>query len=197
MLHVLTFSFGTAANVNKGIQTPTPRATEEIANCTMWFRMSANLACNDLLLTYYLQFSEFYKMNPSVGEDCSGLVVGTYYCRSTYPEGDGAGIPGWSSSELDDDFPLPTSTQSTSAASTKTSTDTGDKRSTASMRPSPVQTGVLESCTEFHKVEKGDTCYDIANANKITLSAFYDWNPAVGKDCSALELGTFVCISSS
>ena len=67
MSHILTFSFGIAANVDKGIQTPTPRAAEEIANCTMWFQMSVNLAYNSLLLTYYLKLGEFYKMKPSVG----------------------------------------------------------------------------------------------------------------------------------
>jgi hypothetical protein len=51
--------------------------------------------------------------------------------------------------------------------------------------------------TKLHKVEKGDTCYDIAKNGEIILSPFYEWNPAVKTDCSALKLGTYVCTSSS
>ena len=35
-------------------------------------------------------------MDPSVKEDCSGLVLGIYYCVSTYPDGVPPGQPDWS-----------------------------------------------------------------------------------------------------
>ncbi|KAG6978016.1 LysM domain-containing protein [Fusarium oxysporum f. sp. conglutinans] len=56
--------------------------------------------------------------------------------------------------------------------------------------PSPMQTGVTDSCRKFHKVAKGDTCYDLAQAAKVKLGIFYSWNPAVKTDCSALQLGS-------
>jgi LysM repeat protein len=180
-----------AADVDEQIEPPTPRAAGEIINCTMWLEVPKAISCSDLMVMYNLQFGEFYKMNPSVSADCSGLVVGTNYCRSTYPGGTDFGYAGWSSSFT------ATSTHPQSQASTGVSTKISGETGTTATRPSPVQTGVLESCTKFHKVKEGDTCYDIANDNKITLNTFYKWNPAVKTDCSALELGTYVCISSS
>jgi hypothetical protein len=98
------------------------------------------------MATYCLEFGEFYEMNPSVRADCSGLVVGTNYCRSTYPGGKDVGIPGWSSSELEDDFPPPTSTQVVSRApsSTKTKVITSET-GTKGTELSSLQTGILES----------------------------------------------------
>jgi hypothetical protein len=186
-----------AADIDDEVQPPTPRAAGEISNCTMWLDVPQAITCDDLMTMNNLQFGEFYEMNPSVGKDCSGLVVGTNYCRSTYPGGRDFGIPGWSNSEPDHNLSTATSTQPASGASTDVSTKTSGKTGTTATRPSPVQTGVSEFCTKFHKVEKGDTCYDIANDSKITLSTFYKWNPAVKSDCSALELGTYVCVSSS
>jgi hypothetical protein len=156
----------------------------------MWLDVPKAITCNDLMIMNNLQFGEFFEMNPSVGEDCSGLVVGTNYCRSTYPGGKDFGIPGWSSSRPDE---RPSTAASTQPASGVTTGEIG----TTATRPSPVQTGVSEFCTKFHRVEKGDTCYDIANNSKITLSTFYKWNPAVKTDCSALELGTYVCTAAS
>jgi LysM repeat protein len=187
-----------AADVDEQIEPPTPRAAGEISNCTMWLDVPKGITCKDLMVMNNLQFGEFYKMNPSVGADCSGLVVGTNYCRSTYPGGTDFGYPGWSSSGPDEGSFTATSTHPQSLASTgvntKSSKETGI---TATRPPSPVQTGILESCTKFHKVEKEDTCYDIANDSKITLDTFYKWNPAVKTDCSALVLGTYVCVRSS
>ncbi|RFN48871.1 peptidoglycan-binding lysin domain [Fusarium flagelliforme] len=92
-----------ATSAKTGIATPTPRAAREIANCTMWFDHYYEARCEDLMLTYDLYFDEFYEMNPSVEADCSGLVLGMNYCRSTYPGGREVGIPGWHSDDDDDD----------------------------------------------------------------------------------------------
>jgi len=92
-----------ATTAKTGIATPTPRAGGEIANCTMWFDHYYEARCEDLMLTCDLYFDEFYEMNPSVKADCSGLVLGMNYCRSTYPGGREVGIPGWHSDDEDDD----------------------------------------------------------------------------------------------
>ncbi|CAG7558819.1 unnamed protein product [Fusarium equiseti] len=91
-----------ATTAKTEIATPTPRAGGEIANCTMWFDHYYEASCEDLMLTYDLYFDEFYEMNPSVKADCSGLVLGMNYCRSTYPGGREVGIPGWHSDDEDD-----------------------------------------------------------------------------------------------
>ncbi|KAM0187806.1 hypothetical protein ACHAPI_010957 [Fusarium lateritium] len=180
----------TSAAAEKVIETPTPRAGGEAANCTMWFLMRRAAKCNDVMATYGLEFGEFYQMNPSVKSDCTGLVLGTYYCRSTYPLGDAVGIPGWSYSEGDD------STTPSATASAPDTSETGAS-GTKSGTPSPVQTGILKTCNKYHKVVKDDTCYDIAQTANIELSTFYKWNPAVKSDCSDLELDSYVCIGSA
>ncbi|KAL6229363.1 hypothetical protein BDW75DRAFT_249828 [Aspergillus navahoensis] len=157
------------------IATPVPRAAGEIANCTQWFHVeSVRDTCESILNTYWLAFEEFYAMNPSVKEDCSGLVLGTYYCVSTYPDGVPPGQPDWTGPT----FPLPDET----ATATSTTTSTSGVST-----PSPVQTGIIETCNEFYKVVTGDTCYDIAVENDVALSDFYDWNPAVKTDCTGLQ----------
>ncbi|RSM03029.1 hypothetical protein CEP52_007638 [Fusarium oligoseptatum] len=196
--YCLGLSSATASAVEE-IEAPTPRAAGEIANCTAWFLMKADKKCSNLMLKYSIELAEFYKMNPSVGEKCTGLVAGTYYCRSTVPGGKLSGIPGWSSS-ADDDTPPPTATTSSLSGTTTTwrSITSGTKTTaTNGATPSPVQSGMTDSCIKFHKVVKGDTCYDIAEDAKIKLETFYSWNPAVKDDCSALELDTYVCVSTS
>jgi hypothetical protein len=155
----------------------------------MWFFLERQVKCDDLVATYGLEFGEFYKMNPIVKADCSGLVLGTNYCRSTYPGGLNVGIPGWDTAEEDVENDAVTS----SASKTSESGATGTKQAT----PSSVQTGILKSCTKFHEVVKRDTCYDIAQGAKIDLETSYKWNPAVKTDCSALELGTYVCVGAA
>jgi LysM repeat protein len=50
------------------------------------------------------------------------------------------------------------------------------------------------SCNKFYLVVSGDGCYDIAASKSISLEIFYAWNPAIGSDCAALWLNTYVCV---
>lgn len=43
----------------------------------------------------------------------------------------------------------------------------------------------------------GDTCVGIANNKDITLTDFYEWNPAVGSNCQTLLAGYYVCVGTS
>lgn len=67
---------------------PSPRALDEDKNCSAWF--AAGSDCKSQLKLLRLDLQDFFKWNPSVGEDCSSYVSGTYYCRgvSTQTEGD-------------------------------------------------------------------------------------------------------------
>lgn len=66
---------------------PNPRALGEAANCTSWGYVYNYTDCDSLLAMYDLTIAELYAMNPSVGSDCRGLDVGTYYCVSWFPDG--------------------------------------------------------------------------------------------------------------
>ncbi|KAK6222736.1 hypothetical protein LQW54_000917 [Pestalotiopsis sp. IQ-011] len=115
---------------------------------------------------------KLHHLNPTVGEDCSGLAVGTYYCIGT------------SNDEILEYDDLDDSTTATAVATTSSGVST----------PSPVQTGMVSNCDGFYDVFAGDGCWAIANSYIIDLDDVYAWNPAVGTDCSGLEAGVYVCV---
>ncbi|KAL4938538.1 hypothetical protein BDV06DRAFT_225905 [Aspergillus oleicola] len=66
---------------------------------------------------------------------------------------------------------------------------------TATTAPSPVQSGITKACTKYYKVKSGDTCEAVEKDHNVSASDFNKWNPAVGKDCSDLEKGAYVCVA--
>lgn len=131
---------------------------------------------------FHFTIDVFYAMNPSIGKQCGGLVIGTNYCLSNYPGGLPRGIQS-STSASPTTTPPPTTTKPPVSSGTSVST------------PSPVQTGITLKCIEFYKVVKDDTCYDIAQNFKVDLAKWYTWNPSVKDDCSGLEANVYVCVA--
>ncbi|KAJ5538227.1 hypothetical protein N7494_007706 [Penicillium frequentans] len=138
---------------------------------------------SDVLHTQELDIAEFFAMNPLVKSDCSGMSIGIYYCVSTYPGGSTPGFPGYAT------------VSSSPVSSTVVAESKSVKASTGILTPSPIQTGMVSTCNKFYKVITDDSCYDIANDNGISLSSFYDWNPAVKTDCSGLQADEYVCVA--
>ena len=95
-------------------------------------------------------------------------------------------------------------TTTTSAASAiATSTETTASGTTtlnptastpAVVTPTPTQTGMVANCNNFTEAVNGDTCYGISTNVSITLTDFYDWNPAVGTNCTNLLAGYYYCV---
>ncbi|KAL2787767.1 hypothetical protein BJX66DRAFT_340850 [Aspergillus keveii] len=169
-----------SASTATPIETPAPHGSGEVANCTLWYAPAdQDDTCVNMLNTFGITFEQLYAMNPSVHNDCSGLVLGTYYCISTYPDGVPGGQPDWTG---------PTVTVPPSTPATTTTASSGIST------PSPVQTGIISTCNEFYRAISGDTCYDIALENEVPLSDFYTWNPAVKSDCSGLQADVYVCV---
>lgn len=83
--------------------------------------------CATILDNFELSMDNFYKMNPSVGSDCSGLALGAYYCILTTdigPQDPGeGGIP-----------PSPTSTTPPVGSGT----------------PTPIQVSTTLCCLSIH-----------------------------------------------
>ncbi|KAK4140676.1 uncharacterized protein C8A04DRAFT_14700 [Dichotomopilus funicola] len=169
--------------ISPNVTIPTPRAAGETPDCTQWDLAESYSTCDDFVEMFWLTNAEFYEMNPSTGEDCDGLVPGTYYCVSTLPGG-----------AIEPDDPLEeTTSQSgtvTSTSKTVTSTATSGHIST----PSPIQTGMVKNCNLFYKVVADDGCYDIAQAQHIALDDLYAWNPAVGTSCEGLQANVYICV---
>ncbi|KAL1869674.1 hypothetical protein Daus18300_005529 [Diaporthe australafricana] len=164
----------------KNLMAPSPRASGEASNCTTWGYVDDFNVCQDLLALYDLTIAELYSMNPSIGPDCTGLAIGTYYCVSWFP--DGLNPPDWGYQYTDTAIPTTTSTATGTISGVST--------------PSPVQTDITSSCDKFYFVQQGDSCYSIAQNNSITLDEFYAWNPAV-EECADLEYGYYVCVGVS
>jgi hypothetical protein len=112
--------------------------------------------------------------NPSVKDDCSGIKVGNSYCV-----------------EVNNGLPRPTSKKSSTTVPTTTikPTPTGIKK------PSPMQPGLIESCTDFYFAEANDRCEIIvAKYGTFTYEDFVKWNPAVGPTCGGIWAQTYYCV---
>lgn len=172
--------------------TPAPGAASA---CSAWVQASYGLTCDIIYRFYGMTAAEFEEWvskcpaaqlyplnyictdsakNPSVsqlGDGCT-LISGLYYCvQVNYI----TQSPTWT--------PPTTTTRSTSSSA-------GNGVTT----PTPTQTGMVSSCNRFYLVVSGDSCYDIAAAQGISLDNFYTWNPAVGSSCGGLWPDYYVCV---
>ncbi|KAL1617782.1 hypothetical protein SLS54_007561 [Diplodia seriata] len=145
---------------------PSPTQDGLIDTCTSFYLAAKGDTCDKIINKYgTFTFTEFYAWNPAVDEDCSGLWASTYYC---------VGVPS-----------TPT-VKPSATTSAPTTTPTG---------PSPVQDGVVDTCTTFYKAVSGDSCTAIVNRyGTFSVADFTTWNPAVGEDCSGLWLGYYYCV---
>ncbi|POR31926.1 Uncharacterized protein TPAR_07876 [Tolypocladium paradoxum] len=121
--------------------------------------------------------NDFMSWNPSLSYNASNsadcqLKQGYQYCAQST-------------------LPTATTTSLVSKTSTQQATSMG---LSGEQTPLPIQTGMTSKCGKFYLVKSGDGCYDIALANKITLSDFYSWNPALNGDCSGLYSDYYACV---
>jgi hypothetical protein len=154
----------TTTTSGNGISTPTPIQTGMVSNCNSFYLVQTGDTCGTVASSKDISLSDFYAWNPAVGSSCQYLDLGDYVC---------IGIVGF-----------------TATITTSTSTIPGNGIST----PTPTQSGMTSNCNKFHLVASGDTCFDLAMENGIPLSLFYSWNPAVGTDCTHLDIGDYVCV---
>ncbi|POS72694.1 hypothetical protein DHEL01_v208910 [Diaporthe helianthi] len=172
-------------------QPPSPRAAGEIANCTAWYAPQSYDTCEGILIVFSLSIDVLYAMNPSIGDDCRGMSLGTYYCISTYPEGAPAGIYGGGGGGD------PSTSIGTTAPTVTTTVPPSTTTAGGVPTPSPVQDGIAPNCNKYYFVQADDGCWAISNTYSISLDDFYTWNPAVGTDCRGLQAKVYVCIGVS
>ncbi|KAJ5933735.1 carbohydrate-binding module family 50 protein [Penicillium verhagenii] len=68
--------------------------------------------------------------------------------------------------------------------------------STVSVLPSPVQTGIVSTCTGWYLADSDDTCEEIAEIfGTFSEDDFLSWNPAVGSGCSNITAGDYYCVA--
>ncbi|KAH8692157.1 LysM domain protein [Talaromyces proteolyticus] len=145
---------------------PSPTQTGLISSCNAYYLVKPGDTCYGIQSQFgNFTLAQFYTWNPAVKTDCSDLEAGYYAC---------IGIS------------LGQSTTSVITTATATSTSTSG--------PIPTQTGITNKCDKYYQVVSGDTCAGIASNYDISLSQFYDWNPAVGNSCTDLLAGYYVCV---
>lgn len=165
-----TVKTSSALTPTNGIATPTPIQPGMVDNCDAFHFVVDTEICSTIVKKYGISLSQFYKWNPNVGTDCAGLWLGAYVCVSII--GVGPSTPAISTSP--------------SASPTKS----GNGIAT----PTPFQSGMIDKCNKFHFVADGDICSSITAQYTISFTQFYNYNPGIGKDCSTLWLGAYVCV---
>ncbi|KAM5351161.1 hypothetical protein ACJ41O_003884 [Fusarium nematophilum] len=146
---------------------PSPTQDGLIESCTAFYKAKKGDTCTKVIAQYKtFDFADFFKWNPAIEDDCSGIWAETWYC---------VGVPG-----------TPTQT----AASTTAPSQTGGIET-----PSPIQEGLIKNCNKFHLVKSATTCASIQQYYSLPIAQFTAWNPAVGKDCKGLWAEYWVCVS--
>ncbi|KAF5874875.1 uncharacterized protein Bfra_003324 [Botrytis fragariae] len=164
-------NYASSTSVASAVITPQPLAAGETVNCTQWFAPQSYNTCEDILVIFNLNITQFYDWNPSVGSDCVGMDLGTYYCVSIFPGGQPPSEP-----DPDGD-----------ATPTSTSVST----------PSPIPTDTVSNCDKFVEVVSGNTCEGVYTAANITFATFLLWNPSIGSGCQFLDLNEYYCVGVS
>ncbi|RGP63734.1 hypothetical protein FSPOR_8340 [Fusarium sporotrichioides] len=152
-----------------GIKTPDAIQEGMVTNCNKFHFVSPTTSCQGILNYRKISLTDFVKWNPAVGKDCSQLWAGTNAC---------VGVIG----------STPSLTTAIKPSPTVANPGNGIKT------PLPIQDGMVSNCNKWHFVGDTTTCQGIVDYQKITLSDFIKWNPAVGKDCSQLWKGTNACV---
>ena len=155
----------TTTDPGTGVETPSPIQEGMTEDCNHFYFVKAGDSCAVIASSHHISLSDFYDWNPAVKPDCTGLWANVYVCVGTF----GGSTPS----------PTPTSTG-----------PPGNGVET----PTPIQEGMTDECEDFYLVQPGDGCAAIASTHGISLSDFYEWNPAVGSDCVGLWANVYVCV---
>jgi hypothetical protein len=63
-----------------GVATPTPTQTGMAGNCNKFYDVVKDDGCYDIAAANSVALNDFYKWNPAVKSDCSGLQPDFYVC---------------------------------------------------------------------------------------------------------------------
>ncbi|KAK3375533.1 LysM domain-containing protein [Lasiosphaeria ovina] len=141
-----------------------------IAGCTFAVTAGPSDSCATLAGAWGLNVAGLRALNPTL-TTCPRLVAGQSYC-----------VQG----------SAPTSTPPSPSPPTTTTPTT----TTPAAPLQPTQSGLAANCDTFYLVKTGDTCDAIARKYSISLSDFYNWNPAVGTSCNNMWADYYVCVGT-
>ncbi|KAH8768601.1 hypothetical protein BGZ57DRAFT_743833, partial [Hyaloscypha finlandica] len=61
--------------------TPTPIQNGTVAECTFFYQAEPRDNCTSIAAAVSISLDTFVQWNPAVNADCSGLIVGDWYCK--------------------------------------------------------------------------------------------------------------------
>ncbi|KAH8708480.1 hypothetical protein GQ44DRAFT_763437 [Phaeosphaeriaceae sp. PMI808] len=164
----------TTTSAGNGVTTPQPTQPGMVSNCAKFKFVEKGLGCSQVLSSSGITLEDFFKWNPSVGSDCTGMWAEVNVC---------VGVIGGST-------PPKTSSTTKPVVTPSPTTSAGNGVQT----PQPTQPGMVSNCAKFKFVEKGLGCSQVLSSAGITLADFFKWNPNVGSDCSGMWAEVNVCV---
>ncbi|KAJ6007240.1 hypothetical protein N7540_011216 [Penicillium herquei] len=60
--------------------------------------------------------------------------------------------------------------------------------------PTSITANATTECLDWYELESGDTCDSVCQEFDIPFSSFYEWNPAIGSDCTNLWVESSYCV---
>ncbi|KAF2460035.1 hypothetical protein BDY21DRAFT_419731 [Lineolata rhizophorae] len=154
-----------------GVTPPGPTQDGIVENCNKYVMQEDGVYCADMAADAGISLDQLYEWNPALGGDCSGLWPDYAYCVGVSDDDDGGSTP--------------------------TTTATQSPSPTGVAPPGPTQSGIPDNCDEYVMQEDGVYCADMAQNAGISLDELYDWNPALGRDCSGLWPDYAYCVGVS
>ncbi|KAE8167889.1 hypothetical protein BDV40DRAFT_311378 [Aspergillus tamarii] len=151
-----------------------PTDADVVDHCEYWVNdIGLSDSCEAIEDYFGITRQQFRFWNPSLSLSCV-MTRGWSYCVAAQSSA---------------------TTSTTSTTATRPSSPPGTI--TYSGTAAPTQSGVSSSCTKYHLVHPGDTCYTIQNKyGTFTLEQFYFWNPSIGKGCIGIQPGYYVCVDT-
>ncbi|KAF5252511.1 hypothetical protein FANTH_2405 [Fusarium anthophilum] len=175
------------------ITTPTtdvawpPKATQsgQPKDCNKWHLVRGRQSCQGVLNIHSssLKKDDFFKWNPEVHEDCSGLFVGYWYC---------VGVKLNTTDNLEWETSTPPFTppsEPTSYTPTKLTPADSDFTPTPSHGPMPTD------CIHYHQAEADESCRDILKTySYLSKDQFFKYNPVLKNNCDGLWKDNWYCV---
>jgi LysM repeat protein len=139
--------------------------------------------------------TQFETWNPNLQGLCDGLVPGQYVCISA-PGGSYVSPPVSNSTTSDNSQQRGGGDGSTTTGNSTVTGPPGGGRNATTVSagghaPSPTQSGIAASCTEYAQAQASDGCESLSTLWQVSEQNFYAWNPILGPNGTKCDTEIF------
>ncbi|KAK4443888.1 hypothetical protein QBC34DRAFT_310143 [Podospora aff. communis PSN243] len=173
-----------------------PTQTGVASNCEKWWYVGKGDTCSRITYIHDIELGDFLDMNPAIGtlttNTCEDLERDVYVCVALSEAPSSSAV----SSSVPSSITPSSAASSVASSIVPSSVASPTSSAPAITTPTPIQAGMVAGCRRFYMAQTGDGCWAISDSAGITLSDFYDWNPALNLsgECSGLWLNYYYCI---